>query len=51
MLEDDGWVLQRIKGDHRVYFKEGKGITVVPGNNNHDIPKGTEKSILRAMGK
>lgn len=51
MLEEDGWVLQRIRGDHRIYFKKGKGITVVPGNNSHDIPKGTEQSILRAMGK
>lgn len=25
MLEEDGWVLQRIKGDHRIYFKKRQG--------------------------
>ncbi|MCQ2199113.1 MAG: type II toxin-antitoxin system HicA family toxin [Paludibacteraceae bacterium] len=49
-LEDNHWVFKRMKGDHRVYFKEGKGIVVVPGKLSDDIPKGTEQSILRAMG-
>ncbi len=41
----------RTKGDHRIYFKKGKGIVVVPGKLSDDIPKGTEQSILRAIRK
>ncbi len=51
ILEDDGWKFVRMKGDHRIFEKKGKGITVVPGHLNDDMPKGTEKSIRRAMGK
>lgn len=49
ILENNDWVYLRTKGDHRIYFKKGKGIVVVPGKLSDDIPKGTEQSILRAM--
>lgn len=49
-LETDGWVFLRMKGDHRVYFKKGCGITVVPGHMNDEMPIGTERSIKRKMG-
>lgn len=49
ILESNGWEYLRTKGDHRVNFKKGKGIVVVPGKLSDDIPKGTEQSILRTM--
>lgn len=51
ILEDEEWTYMRTKGDHRIYFKKGKGIVVVPGKLSDDIPKGTEQSILRAIRK
>ncbi|MCD8293174.1 MAG: type II toxin-antitoxin system HicA family toxin [Prevotellaceae bacterium] len=48
MLEANGWVLYRIKGDHRIYKKEGEAMNIcVPGALNKDIHKGTEQAILR----
>lgn len=50
MLEADGWVHVRTKGDHRQFWKEGarRPITV-PGDFSDDMKIGTLKSILREM--
>ena len=51
LLEENGWKLVRIKGDHRIYCKDGaKRPIVVPGNMNDDLAIGTLKSILKEAG-
>jgi predicted RNA binding protein YcfA (HicA-like mRNA interferase family) len=51
LLEENGWELKRIRGDHRIYYKEGaRRPVVVPGNNNDDLKEGTLGSILREAG-
>lgn len=51
LLEKNGWSLVRIRGDHRIYRKEGaKRPIVVPGNLNDDLAMGTLKSIFREAG-
>lgn len=51
LLEENGWSLRRIRGDHRIYSKPGaKRPVVVPGNLNHDMKEGTYNSILREAG-
>lgn len=51
LAEECGYVYCRTKGDHRIYKKDGFQNLVIPGKLSDDIPKGTEKSILRAMNK
>lgn len=51
LLEENGWRCVRMKGDHRMYQKEGaKRPIVVPGNLNDDMAVGTLNSILRESG-
>lgn len=51
LLEQDGWTLVRIRGDHRIYYKEGaRRPIVVPGNINDDLAAGTLRSILKEAG-
>lgn len=50
MLEADGWVHVRTKGDHRMFWKKGARRPIpVPGDLNDDMKIGTLKSILREM--
>lgn len=51
MLEENGWNLVRINGDHRIFKKAGaRRPIVLPGNLNDDLAVGTLKSTLREMG-
>ena len=51
LLETHGWVCVRMRGDHRVFVKQGaRRPIVVPGNMNADLAAGTLKSILRESG-
>ena len=51
MIEADGWILDRVRGSHRVYVHATKpGIVVVPGKLGKDLPLGTERSILKQAG-
>lgn len=50
LLEENGWVFTRMRGDHRIFKKEGHRPIVVPGTLNHDLPEGTYNSILRQAG-
>lgn len=51
LLEENGWTLIRIRGDHRIYNREGaKRPIVVPGNLNDDLKDGTLNSILKGAG-
>jgi len=46
-IEHDGWYFVRQNGSHRHYkHKIKKGLVTISGNNlNHEIPKGTLRSI------
>ncbi len=47
-LENDGWYLDRTRGNHRVFKHLNKsGIVVVPGKLSDDIPVGTLSSIWK----
>ena len=48
LLEINGWYLDRIRGDHRIFRKIGaKRPITVSGNNNKDMPEGLYRAILR----
>lgn len=50
MVEEDGWVLQRIKGSHHHFKHPTKpGLVTVP-HPKKDLPIGTVKSILKDAG-
>lgn len=51
LLEKNGWQFIRMKGDHRIYFKDGaRRPIVVPGALSSDLKDGTLSSILREAG-
>jgi predicted RNA binding protein YcfA (HicA-like mRNA interferase family) len=50
LIEDDGWVLVRVKGSHHHYKHPTKpGITTIK-HPEKDTPPGTASSILRQAG-
>ena len=51
LLEANGWIYRRTRGDHHVFTKKGvrQPITVA-GTRNDDIPSGTLGHILRDAG-
>jgi predicted RNA binding protein YcfA (HicA-like mRNA interferase family) len=50
-IEDNGWYLARIKGDHRHYkHPQKKGLVTIAGKLSADLKKGTENSILKQAG-
>lgn len=51
LLEKNGWRFIRMRGDHRIYFKDGtRRPIVVPGSLNSDLKEGTLNSVLREAG-
>lgn len=51
LLEANGWKFIRMKGDHRIFFRDGaRRPIVVPGSNSKDVKVGTLESILREAG-
>lgn len=51
LLVSNGWKLVRIRGDHRVYYKNGaRRPIIVPGVLNDDLAVGTLNSILKEAG-
>ena len=51
LIEDDGWYLVRMKGDHRQYkHPVKKGLVTISGKLGDDIAKGTLNSILKQAG-
>ena len=51
LLEANGWMHVRTRGDHFIYRKEGAPRPiVVPGKPNDDLAIGTLSSILRQAG-
>ena len=52
LLRKDGWFLISQKGSHRQYkhaVKPGK-VTLAPHSWSDEIPKGTQRSILKQAG-
>jgi predicted RNA binding protein YcfA (HicA-like mRNA interferase family) len=51
VVEDDGWIYQRTRGDHRIYKHPVKpGIVIIAGHPRDDIPIGTWQSIQQQAG-
>jgi predicted RNA binding protein YcfA (HicA-like mRNA interferase family) len=51
LVEQDGWVLVRIRGRHRHYRHPTKpGTVTIPGRESKDLPPGTWNSILKLAG-
>jgi predicted RNA binding protein YcfA (HicA-like mRNA interferase family) len=51
LLTNDGWFIDRIKGDHRqLKHPTKRGVITLPGKMSDDIKKGTLGSILRKAG-
>jgi predicted RNA binding protein YcfA (HicA-like mRNA interferase family) len=51
ILEERGWVLDRINGSHFVYRNPTSGRSVtVPVHGNKDLKPGTQRSIMRDAG-
>lgn len=51
LIEDDGWLLLRTRGDHRQYKHPAKrGKVTVAGHPSDDLHPKTLRSILRQAG-
>ena len=48
-LEDEGWLLDRCRGDHRIYKKEGR-IVPVAGRMKDHLDRGTWANIKSIVG-
>jgi predicted RNA binding protein YcfA (HicA-like mRNA interferase family) len=50
-LHDSGWVLVRVRGDHRQYkHPDRQGLVTVPGKPSDDVRPGTLNSVLKQAG-
>lgn len=45
LLHQNGWVLDRIEGSHRIMVKEGHRPVPVPVHGSKDLPKGLARRI------
>jgi predicted RNA binding protein YcfA (HicA-like mRNA interferase family) len=50
ILEKRGFVLDRVKGSHRIYYNPETRKRVVVPFHKKDLPKGTLLEILRQAG-
>ena len=51
IIEQDGWFMVRMKGSHRQFKHISKqGLVTIAGKLNHDLAKGTFKSLLFQAG-
>jgi len=50
ILKERGFVLDRIKGSHHIYYNPVTGKRVVIPFHRKDLPKGTLVEILRQAG-
>ena len=51
LVEQDGWVLQRMRGSHRQYKHPTKpGTVTIAGHPSKDVPPGLWQSIMRQAG-
>ncbi len=51
LIEQDGWLLLRQKGSHRIYrHLVKKGTVIIPDHGAKELKKGTELSIRKQAG-
>ena len=50
VLEKEGFVLDRIKGSHHIYYHPETGRRAVIPFHKKDLPKGTLHEILKQAG-
>ena len=50
LLEDHGFVLDRVKGSHHIYRHPQSGRRAVVPMHKQDLPSGTVLSILKQAG-
>ena len=50
-VESDGWVIDRMRGSHRIFLHPTKsGEVVIPGHPSKDLRVKTWRSILKQAG-
>ncbi len=49
-LRAHGWVLQRVKGSHYIFAKEGREEVIPVPNHGRDLTVGTQMSIMKIAG-
>ena len=47
VLEENGWVLDRVNGSHHIYVHPDGGRVTVPVHANADLKPGTQRSVMR----
>ena len=50
LLEDRGFVLDRVKGSHHIYLHPATGRLAIVPLHKQDLPTGTLLSILKQAG-
>ena len=51
ILENNGWILQRVKGSHHIYGKEGEENKIsVPVHGNKPIKSGLLNYLMKVAG-
>jgi len=50
MLKKDGWVLDRVSGDHRTFKRHDKAELISLPHPKKDLPTGLVRSIYRIAG-
>lgn len=50
LLEQKGFVFDRSKGSHQIYFNQEKKLRIVVPMHNKDLPTGTLPAILKQAG-
>ena len=50
LLEAHGFVLDRVRGSHHIYYHPETGRRAVVPMHKHDLPSGTALSILKQAG-
>ncbi|WP_428979226.1 type II toxin-antitoxin system HicA family toxin [Erwinia pyri] len=49
LLQQNGWVLNRVKGSHHIFIKEGKEHHITVPHPEKNVAKGTLHDILKNM--
>jgi predicted RNA binding protein YcfA (HicA-like mRNA interferase family) len=49
LLQQQGWVLDRIQGSHHILVREDKTLSI-PVHGNSDLKKGTLNALMKQGG-
>ncbi|MEZ4862142.1 MAG: type II toxin-antitoxin system HicA family toxin [Caldilineaceae bacterium] len=50
LLEEHGFILDRVRGSHHIYYQPESGRRAVVPMHRQDLPRGTMLSILKQAG-